>query len=114
MTPLTNDHRAMVGVAAVEAAAERLDILLSEYDGGWTNEVDDVMVTAIQDTLVGIAHCCNRFGLNADECFKDALKRHSNNVHLRAPARTVADGDYVTLAQARNIATRPTPMESIE
>lgn len=103
MTPLTNDHRAIVGVAAVEAAAERIDILLSEYSSDWTTEVDDVMVTAIEDTLVGIAHCCNRFGLSPRECFEDALKRYGHNVVQRPAARTVANGDTTTLAAVREL-----------
>lgn len=101
MTPLTNDHRAIIGVAAVEAALERFDLLLSEHESDWDPEVDDVMVTAIEDTLACIAHTCDRYGVPPADVFQDALKRHSKRVLTLGQATTVADGDYQSLAEAR-------------
>lgn len=109
MTPLTNDHRAIIGVAAVEAAVERQDLLLSEHENGWeAPEFDDVMVTAIQDTLVGVAHTCQRFGLSPGQCFEDALTHYQRNVRARRRAQVIADGAHTTLAEARELLTQPT------
>ena len=102
MTPLTNDHRAIIGVAAVEAACERIDLLLSEHEYDWDPEVDDVMVTAIEDTLACIAHTCDRYGIQPAECFNDALKRYGRRVLTLGQAATVGDGDHLSLTEIRN------------
>lgn len=85
-----NDERADRGIAAIHAGTGQ--------PHPW---LEAPIVSAIETTLVNVAHACDRFGLPAEEMLADAIRTYQRQLATDGPrVPAVADGDHLTLSEA--------------
>lgn len=104
---LTNDDRALLGVAAMEAADAQLTVLVAEHNLG--PRIEDLVATSLEDTMVFLAHACDRFGLDPAEVMVDAYARYTRNLVKHPPAVYVGDGTQITTQEVHEYAESAHP-----
>lgn len=61
------------------------------------------IVTCVEQALEAIAHCCDRFALDPDETFRDALRAYRKDLEAGPRASGWVRGEFTAMTEVMNV-----------